>query len=190
VRVVTPSVLLLGLGNGRNLPPLLSGAVKVDALDDDATSTASILERFGSDAGLCVSVQSYDAALPFRGPYDGALSTHALLHGSTEVVHRALRNVAAVLRDGAPLHLVLGSRADPRYGRGRALGDGAFAADEGSEAGVPHVYFDESGVREALAEFEIVSLEEGSAAQTAGRWSHSADESERIVHWFVRARKR
>jgi SAM-dependent methyltransferase len=190
VRVVTPSVLLLGLGNGRNLPPLLSGAVTVDALDDDATRTASILERFGSEAGLRVIVQGYDAALPFRGPYDGALSTHALLHGSAGLVRRALRNVAAVLRDGAPLHLVLGSRADPRYGRGRALGYGAFAVDEGSEAGVPHVYFDESGVREALGEFEIVSLEEGSAAQTAGRWAHSADESERIVHWFVRARKR
>ena len=190
VRVVTPSVLLLGLGNGRNLPPLLSGAVRVDALDEDATRTASIRERFGSEPGLRLVAQAYDAPLPFRGPYAGALSTHALLHGSPERVRTALRNVAAVLSEGAPLHVVLGSRADPRYGLGLSLGDGVFAARDGSEAGVPHVYFDEAGVRDVLDAFEIVSLEQSSGAQTAGRWAHSADESERIVHWFVRARKR
>jgi tellurite methyltransferase len=190
VRVVTPRVLLLGLGNGRNLPPLLSGAVGVDALDDDATRTASIRERFASEVGLRVAEQAYDAPLPFPGPYDGALSTHALLHGSPVLVRAALRNVAAVLREGAPLHVVLGSRSDPRFGRGRSLGDGVFTDEDGSEAGVPHVYFDEAGVSDVLDAFEIVSLEEGSAAQTAGRWTHSPDESERIVHWFVRARKR
>jgi hypothetical protein len=190
VRVVTPSVLLLGLGNGRNLPPLLSGAGRVDAIDDDATRTSSILKRFGSEPGLRAVAQAYDAPLPFRGPYDGALSTHVLLHGSPALVRTTLGNVAAVLRDGAPLHVVLGSRSDPRFGRGRLLADGVFAAEEGSEAGVSHVYFDEPGVRDVLVAFEIVSLEESSAAQTAGRWAHSAAESEGIVHWFVRARKR
>jgi hypothetical protein len=152
--------------------------------------TSSILKRFGSEPGLRAVAQAYDALLPFRGPYDGALSTHALLHGSAALVRATLRNVAAVLRDGAPLHVVLGSRSDPRYGRGRRLADGAFVAEEGSEAGIPHVYFDEPGVRDVLDAFELASLEERSAAQTAGRWAHSAAESERIVHWFVRARKR
>jgi SAM-dependent methyltransferase len=189
VRVVTPRVLLLGVGNGRNLGPLLAAGARVDALDDDPSRAASISQRYASEAGLRVASGAYDAPLPFAERFDGALSTHALLHGDRNRVRAALTNVFAVLNDGAPLYLVLGSRSDPRYGQGRRIENGVFAPGDGPEAGVSHIFFDEAGVRDVLAGFEVIALEETSAAQSAGRWAHAAHEAAEIVHWFVRAAK-
>jgi hypothetical protein len=189
VRVVTPRILLLGVGNGRNLPPLLAGGTRVDVLDDDPSRTASISQRYKSEAGLRIVTGEYDAPLPFAERFDGALSTHALLHGDRNRVRTALNNVFAALNDGTPLYVVLGSRSDPRYGHGRRIEDGVFAPDDGPEAGVAHVFFDEAGVRDVLGGFVLIGLEETSAAQSAGRWAHATEEAAGIVHWFVRAAK-
>jgi SAM-dependent methyltransferase len=195
-------VLVFGLGSGRNLPPLFARGARVDALEEDALRAAVVSQRFQSEAGLRIVTGSYAGPLPFEddlrggddgvedGGYDGALSTHALLHGTRADASAVLASLAGALRPNAPLHLVLGSRSDPRCGRGAQLEDGVYVAEDGSEAGVPHVYFDEAEARAALAALDIVSLEERSAAQTAGRWAHSGDEAETIVHWFVRARRR
>ncbi len=131
----------------------------------------------------------YDVPFPFAGGYDGALSTHALLHGSRTRIRAALSHLCAVTHGGARLNLVLGSRSDPRSGRGRDVGDGAFAPEDGDETGIPHVYFSESEVREMLGALEIDSLDERSAADTAGRWAHDAASAAQMVHWFVRARR-
>ncbi len=189
VRLVTPRILVLGAGNGRNLPPLLAAGGRVDVLDDDAARIASLAERFHAEAGLRLATGSFDDPFPFESGYDGVLSTHALLHGNRTRVRSALNNAFAAARAGARLHLVLGSCSDPRSGQGRDLGDGAFAPEDGDEAGVPHVYFTEGEVRQVLGAFTLDSLEERSAAKTAGRWAHDAASAAQMVHWFVRARR-
>ena len=189
VRPVTTRVLVLGAGNGRNFPPFLAAGARIDALDDDASRIASVQERLGKQTGLRFAHGAYDAPLPFPERYDAALSTSALLHGSRRGVAAAVRNVFEALRPGGTLHLVLGSRSDPRYGEGDDLGDGAFAPLDGPERAVPHVYFDRDGVRALLERFELAELSEGSAERTAGRWAHDPAEAARIVHWFVRARR-
>jgi hypothetical protein len=64
-----------------------------------------------------------------------------------------------------------------------------WAAVDGPEAGVLHLYLAEPDVRELLSGFEIRSLCEGSAAETAGRWAHTEAEAAPLIHWFVEALK-
>jgi len=186
--VVTPRFLLLGVGNGRNIPALLANGGSVDAIEEDPARAGAVAARFAGEPRVRIATAPYAGKPPFGGSYDGALSTNALLHGSQAGVRAALAGCALALRAGAPLYLVLGSRSDPRFGRGRRLDDAVFAPTEGPEADVPHVYFDAAGVRELLADFALVALDETSAAETAGRWAHDASDAAHIVHWFVRAR--
>jgi hypothetical protein len=139
---------------------------------------------------LRVVLASYVEAIAGASEYDAGLSTHALLHGSRPRVAAALQAAAGALRPGAPFYFTLGSTADPRFGNGRRIDVDTWAAESGSEAGVPHVYFDEDGVRSLLGDLELLSLERHERGDSVGRWAHTDDEAERIVHWFVRARKR
>ena len=90
------------------------------------------------------------------------------------------------MRPGAPLHVTLGSRRDPRFGGGMVLDEATRVGTTGTEAGIPHAYFDEVSARRLLSDWEILSLEEQSAAETAGRWAHAPSELESMVHWFAR----
>jgi hypothetical protein len=58
----------------------------------------------------------------------------------------------------------------------------------GPEAGVPHVFFDETAVRDLFSAYEITALNHVRAAETAGRWAHTEAEASTLVHWFVHAR--
>jgi hypothetical protein len=164
-------VLLIGVGSGRHIPPLLQAGFRVDVLDEDSMRTIVDGE-------------------PFNGGFDGALSTHALLHGTPESIQAALRAIGDRLRDGAPFHLTLGSKADPRFGAGTRIDDATWAAPAGTEAGVPHAYFDEGEVRALLIDWDVLDLEQRNAAETAGRWAHRPSELATMVHWFARIARR
>ncbi|MGP6157237.1 MAG: class I SAM-dependent methyltransferase [Vulcanimicrobiaceae bacterium] len=182
-------VLLVGIGSGRNVPPLAAAGAFVDVVEEDPARAVAAATRFASTPRVRVARARYAGPYPFSFGYDGALSTHALLHGNRPSVAAALAAVRNRLRTGAPLFATLGSSADPRCGTGRRIDAGVWAAFEGSEAGVPHLYLSEPDARELLAGFEICSLLEGSAEESAGRWAHDEDEAARLVHWFVKARK-
>ena len=154
--------LLVGLGNGRNVPPLVEAR-----------------------AELTVATGGYEEVPLLGGGFDAALSTHAYLHGTSEAVSNALRSLAERLVPGAPCYLTLGSAADPRFGCGRRLDAQSWAANDGPEAGVAHAYFDLEQARIALAPFASAEIVEGWAS--AGAWAHGPLEIERTVHWFVRA---
>jgi hypothetical protein len=179
-------VLLLGVGSGRHIPPLLAGDLRIDVIDDEADRARAAAARFAADARVRIERSRYDAPLPFDAPYDGALTTHALLHGTPAVIAAVLEVVSARMRPAAPFHLTLGSHRDPRFESGTALDASTRVAESGAEAGVPHAYFDEAGARRLLSSWEILSLEERSAAETAGRWAHAPSELESMVHWFAR----
>jgi hypothetical protein len=157
-------VLVVGVGNGRHIPPLTEAGFTVDAVDD-LNSAA-------------------------RSEYDGAIATHALLHGSPLTIAELLAAIEARMRAGGLFHLTLGSTKDPRYGRGVMIDDATWAAESGPERGVPHAFFDERSARALLAGWNVLSLDERSAAETAGRWAHSPNERAMIVHWFARLARR
>lgn len=164
-------ILLAGVGSGRHIPPLLEAGFRVDALDE-------------------ASLRAVVEGEPFPGGFDGALSTHALLHGTPDAIAAARGAIGERLNPGAPFHLTLGSSADPRFGAGTRIDDATWSASTGPEAGVPHAYFDEGGARRLLVDWDVLALEARSAAETAGRWAHQPDELATMVHWFARIARR
>lgn len=191
VAAVAPGarILLLGIGNARHLRALLEAEHSVDVVEEDTARAAEAAMRWADRPSVRIARARYTGPLPFATRYDGALSTHALLHGSPAAVAASLAAVGNRLRAGAPFHFTLGSKRDPRFGRGTRIDDDTWAPQDGSEAGVAHVYFDEAGVRRLLAGWNVAAFEERSASQTAGRWAHGDAEVASMVHWFVRARR-
>ena len=160
-------MLELGSGRGRNTQALDAAGLRVRSIADGD------VQHFESEPAL----------------YDAALSTHGLLHGTAREIQGVLAKTAAALKPGALLFGTLGSVRDTRFGKGEQIGAQTFAPDSGDEAGVPHTYFDEAGVRSVLTGFDIESIEETGVDAIAGRWAH-ARRPEGSVHWFVRASKR
>ncbi len=159
-------VLEIGAGSGRNTEALRAAGFEVDALADD------------------VQIPAYDER------YDGALSTHALLHGTPATIAANLDSFARALKAEAPLHATFGSTRDARFGKGVRISKHVYAAETGDEANVPHVYFTDEELRSLLtARFGVESIQETAADEIIGRWAHSQP-LRGVVHWFVRAIRR
>ena len=157
-------VLLLGAGDGHNLAPFRAGSIVV-----------YVVPAGGSLAELV-------------GPFDGALSTHDLLHGTRRTVAARLLQLRSLLAPDGRLYATFGSTHDPRCGAGDAVdgGDG-WAPGEGDEAGIVHAYFDEPSLRAALVGFTIVSIGERDVTEIVGRWAHRNGGP--AIHWVVEARR-
>ena len=140
-------------------------------------------------AGLRVT--SVEPGQPFSGDgYEGALSTHGLLHGTAPDIAALLAQIADALVAGAPLFATFGSIRDARFGQGERIAPNTFAPESGDEAGVPHTYFDERSLRELLESgFFVESLREASVDAIMGRWAH-ANQLTGSVHLFATARRR
>ena len=124
------------------------------------------------------------------GPYAGALSTHAMLHGTPDDVREQLGAIARALEPHAPFYATFGSVNDARYGEGTEVMEYAYAPTEGDEAGVTHAFFDEPRLRAILAErFEIEELREMKVDEIAGSWAHRDRPLRGAFHWFAKLRK-
>lgn len=124
------------------------------------------------------------------GPYAGALSTHALLHGTPDEIRESLHAIARALEPDAPFYVTFGSVRDARCGEGTRVADHAFAPTHGDEAGVVHAFFDEKRLRAMLEEhFVIESLHERDVDEVAGSWAHRERPLRGAVHWFAELRR-
>lgn len=124
------------------------------------------------------------------GPYAGALSTHALLHGTPDDIREELETIARALESGAPFFATFGSDRDARCGEGTRVADHAFAPTHGDEAGVTHAFFDRTRLRALLEErFTVESLRECDVDDVAGSWAHRERPLRGAVHWFAELRK-
>jgi hypothetical protein len=154
-------IVLLGTGDGRNLPVLEAAGVLVEGL-------------------------AADADLPAAGEsYDGVLSTHALLHGTRASVARRVRALSSLLAPAGLLCATFGSNADPRCGEGTHVDGDGWVADGGAEAGVVHAYFDREALNATLRDFDVVSADERNVREIVGRWAHDPSDHKGMVHWFV-----
>ena len=121
----------------------------------------------------------------------GALSTHALLHGSPAEIAAHLAEIARGLAIGAPFFATFGSQRDARFGEGTALGPTTFAPEDGDERGIAHSYYDEAELRDALqAHYAIEELREVEVDAIAGAWAHASAPLRGALHWFVVAHRR
>ena len=182
-------LLLVGIGNGRNVAPFAAAGTHVDAIEDDPERARAAVERFAGTPRVRVVRTRYAGPYPLAGGYAGALSTSALLHGTHGGIAAAVAAIRARLQPNGAFYATFGSTNDPRYGRGAQIDAATFAATTGDEAGIPHAFFDEAGVRALLDGFTALELVEAEATETAGSWAHPTDSTTGIVHWFARARR-
>jgi hypothetical protein len=155
-------VLEIGRGSGRNTRALETAGFPVRTLEDEPQL-------------LCA----------------GAISSHALLHGTPASIATLLSRIADRLEPQAPLFATFGSVRDRRYGEGSWIEPYVYAPAEGDERGVPHAFFDRRRLRLLIEPlFEIESLEERDVDTLAGSWAHARRPLEDAVHWFVIARRR
>lgn len=164
------AVIEFGTGSGRNTRALLAAGLRVFEIGDSDATDHDALARLLR-------------ALP---PCDGALSTHALLHGTPASIATSIGALGAVLKPSAPFYATLGSVRDARYGKGRRIAAGSYAPAAGDECGVAHAYFDEAGARALLSAFQIEYLCETDVDAVVGSWAHAV-EPHGFVHWFLRA---
>jgi SAM-dependent methyltransferase len=167
----------------------LTAGWRVDIVEDDEERANAATRRFRDEARVRVAHGRYVDRIGFEAPFDAALSTHALLHGTPPDIARAIAAVHALLRPGGAFFATIGSKRDPRFEKGRRIAPDTFASDEGSEAGVAHAYFDEAGVRATFAGFVLEDVAETVAGDAVGRWAHSEREAAGIVQWWVRAKR-
>ena len=154
-------VLEIGRGSGRNARALEAAGLAVSGLDDPS--------RF----------------------FAGALSTHALLHGTTADIAGLLAQIADRLPGGAPLLCTFGSVRDARFGTGRRLGPNTFAPLDGDERDVPHTFFDEGRLRAIVAaDWDVQSLLERNVDNIAGTWAHAEKPLRGSLHYLASLRRR
>lgn len=166
-------ILDFGAGSGRNSAALRRAGYDVVTVDDGAAAASS------------------DPLPAMLGRFDAAVSTHGLLHGTTNAIAGRVSALAALLDPNAPLFAVFGSTRDARFGKGTRIEASVFAPVDGDERGVAHAYFARSSLQAMLeAYFTIELLEERDADETAGSWAHRAQPLSGAVHWFVIARRR
>jgi hypothetical protein len=166
---ITGPVLEVGSGQGRNTRALVEAGLEVVATDDAAQYTQLPAARESMAA---------------------ALSTHGYLHGTSPKLRAGIAELARVLRADAPVYLTLGSIDDVNFGFGSQIDEQTFAAGDGPEAGIPHVYLDRDSVTELLRAFTIESLDSVNVDEIVGRWAHDDSEPPGKRHWFVIARKK
>lgn len=162
------TVLEVAAGPGRNTAALVAAGIPHVSTRDD---------------------EPYTQLPGGRDAYVAALSTHGYLHGATAKLRSGFAELRRVLRAGGLLYVTLGSINDARFGFGLALDERTFAPGDGAERGIPHAYFEREGIAELLRGYTIESLDEVDVAEIRGAWAHADDAQERVVHWFVVARK-
>jgi|SRR5580698_1548316 hypothetical protein len=163
-------VLDFASGSGRNSAALEKAALHAVRIND---ATATTKTPFASIAG----------------PFAAAISTHGLLHGTTEIIAANLHAISELLAPSGVLYATFGSVHDARFGAGTRLDPETYAPADGDEAGVPHTFFTRETLTALLEpRFAIESLEEVSVDEIAGNWAHRGRPLAGAVHWFVVAR--
>ena len=148
-------------GAGRHTVAMAARGHEVFASDIAAngiTLTEAQLSEFGLSARTAVADMT---ECPWPGAtFHGVMSWDSLHHNTLESILAALHVVNERLDVGGLLMVTLKSTRADLFGIGTEIEPGTFVQDSGREAGVPHHYFDESGIRAALDRWTLLSLVE------------------------------
>ncbi|HEX3037659.1 MAG TPA: methyltransferase domain-containing protein [Oscillospiraceae bacterium] len=92
--------------------------------------------------------------------FHGVFSWDALHHNTIGNINKAVENVYESLYDGGMFMASLISTKSGSSSHGKEIERNTYVNEEGSEAGVPHHYFDEQGIRDLFNKWRIISLVE------------------------------
>lgn len=177
-------------GAGRHTEAVAARGHSVFA-SDNAPRGVALVEKRLSELGLSAETAVADMTVcPWRdATFHGVVSWDALHHNTVSGVSAALRTAFEHLEGGGLLLATLKSVRADSFGAGREIEPGTFVGDSGWEAGVPHHYFDERGIRRAFAGWDLLALVE-QRCEYAERCPDFLDVNPfRYTAWGVLARK-
>lgn len=153
----------LGCGAGRHTIALAKLGIATYA-SDSAPKSIEITNRWLKEIGAAASVELADMT---ECPWDdvrfhGVFSWDVLQHNTLDNIIMAVDKIHKhLLPSGILLATIKSDKAD-LYGKGREIEPKTFILDTGKEAGVPHHYFDETGIRNLFckSKWEIMAMAE------------------------------
>ena len=128
---------------------------------DISVNGINYTKKWLESSGLMANLKVADMTVnPFTGlNFHGALSWDALHHNTISNINKAVDNVYESLCEGGMFMVSLRSTKSGKADlRGKEIEKNTFVMEDGSEAGVPHHYFNEQGIRELFKKWKIISL--------------------------------
>jgi SAM-dependent methyltransferase len=146
-------------GAGRHTEAIAARGHDAFASDLSPTGVALTRERLARQ-GLKATLAVADMTVcPWAGAeFHGALSWSALHHNRLAKIRLAVDGVLRHLVPGGWFLATLKSTHADSFGVGEQIEPGTFVQSGGLESGVPHHYFDESGIRLLFREWDLSVL--------------------------------
>lgn len=128
-----------------------------DISENGINHTQKWLESNGLKATLRVADMTDNLFIGMN--FHGAVSWDALHHNTISNINRAVDNVYESLCEGGMFMVSLLNTKSGRVDlRGKEIEKNTFIREDGPEAGVPHHYFDEKGIRDLFKKWKIISM--------------------------------
>lgn len=160
-------VLDLGCGDGRHVVHLAREEFAAAGADFSLWGmqrTRQWLVKEGLRAELaCADVRN----LPWQAErFDAVFSIQVIHHQGIEAIRQTLREVKRMLRPGGYFYATLPSYPPGNWkgGQYKEIESHTFAPLDGFEKGVPHYFFTQQTLAEAMSEFEILEIKKESAS--------------------------
>ena len=188
------SIWDLGCGAGRHTVAIARSGHRTYASDVAPKAielTREWLSKTGAEANLQLAEMTH---FPWQDDikFHGVFSWAVLQHNTLDNIFRVINLIhSKLLPGGMLLATVISDKADG-FGNGSEIEPKTFVLDKGKEAGVPHHYFDEKGIRELFCKdkWNIKALVEQvitNAERPEGFWEYTPFRS---TCWGVLMQKR
>lgn len=146
------TVIDIGCGDGRNLPPLARAGLTVTGVDVSATALARACDRMRGQDLESFAVMADVVSMPFAtGTVDAATCLDVFSHFVDPIA--ALAEIRRVLRPGGQFAVNVFSTDDSEVGKGDHLGGTSYRY-----RGTFFRFYAEEELRALLADWEIVEL--------------------------------
>ncbi len=132
-----------------------------DVSENGIIHTKKWLDDHGLQATLKVADMT-EKAFPDT-LFHGAFSWDALHHNTLGEIEKAVGHIQESFYDNGMFMASLISTKSGSFSHGTEIETNTYVNDKGSEAGVPHHYFDEQGIRDLFHDWRMISLVENEA---------------------------
>ena len=152
----------VGCGAGRHTVAMASSGHETYASDSNPNAI-KLTREWLAEIQLPAQVELADMTIcPWsEKSFHGVISWDVLYHNTLNNIRRAVDEIHSRLIPGGLFLGTFKSTKADLYGEGKALESGTYVNNQiWGESDIPHLYFDESGIRNLFKNWEIISLAE------------------------------